>query len=198
MNNLTTYENYPLNESSNNGPMGFVISFTAGNVDVAMGYTVAGIYDTFYEFARAVNKDLGFEDDDDEPMEFKDFEDLMTHLFEAMEIREGDYNFWHGFTIKPGADGYHSESNMNCYRVADMLEKLFVNPRDIMTSKGVMQNSFDLRYLSRSVEKDPQKLFLYDDDKDRYGMYNKIVMLLNWDKKKLDAILKVNRIKDQF
>jgi hypothetical protein len=196
MNNLTPYENYPLNESTENGPMGFVISFTAGNMDVAMGYTVAGIYDTFYEFARAVNGDLGFsDDDDDEPMEFMDFEDLMTHLFEAMEIRDGDYNFWHGFGIKPGADGYHSESNMNCYRVADMLEKLFVNPRDVMTSKGVMQNSFDLRYISRSIERDPDKLLMYEDDQE---MYKKIIRLLNWDKKKLDAILKVNRIKNQF
>ena len=192
---IKTYEQ--LHESKESGPMGFVLSFTAGSRDLAMSYTVAGIYDTFYDFAQAVNEDLGF-GDDDEPMEFKDVEDLMDHIFQAMEIREGDYSFWHGFTIKSGADGYHSESNENCYRVADMLEKLFVNPRDIMTSKGVVQNSFDLRYLSRSVEKDPQKLFLYDDDKDRYGMYNKIVMLLNWDKKKLDAVLKVNRIKNQF
>lgn len=30
MNNLTTYENYHLNESVESGPMGFVISFNAG------------------------------------------------------------------------------------------------------------------------------------------------------------------------
>ena len=194
MNNLTQYESYLLNESAESGPMGFVISFTAGSRDLAMSYTVAGIYDTFYDFAQAVNEDLGFgDDDDDEPMEFKDVDDLMTHVFNAMEIGEADYQFWHGFTIKSGADGYHSESNENCYKVSDMLEKLFVNPKEIMM--GSVNNSFNIKYLARSIEKDPEKLLMYEDDQE---MYKKIIRLLNWDKKKLDAILKVNRIKNQF
>ena len=195
MNNLTQYESYLLNESAESGPMGFVISFTAGSRDLAMSYTLAGIYDTFYDFAQAVNEDLGFGDDDeDEPTELKDVEDLMTGVFNAFEVREGDYGFWHGFSIRPGADGYNSESNENCYEVSDMLEKLFVNPREIMMGKGV-NNSFNLKYLSRSIEKDPEKLLMYEDDQE---MYNSIIRLLNWDKKKLDAVLKVNRIKNQF
>lgn len=173
--------------------MGFVLSFTAGSRDLAMSYTVAGIYDTFYDFAQAVNEDLGF-GDDDEPMEFKDVEDLMDHIFKAMEIREGDYSFWHGFTIKSGADGYHSESNENCYRVSDMLEKLFANPKEIMMGKDV-NNSFNIKYLAKSIEKDPDKLLMYEDDQE---MYDKIIKALRWDKKKLDAVLKVNRIKNQF
>lgn len=193
MNNLTPYESYPINESEDKGPMGFVISFTAGGRELAMSYTVAGIYNTFYEFAQAVNEDLGYVDDDD-LMEFKDVEDLMTHLFEVMEIREGDYSFWHGFNIRSGADGYQSQSNENRYDVSDMLEKLFANPREIMMGKGV-NNSFNIKYLSRSIEKDPEKLLMYEDDKE---MYDKIIRLLNWDKKKLDAILKVNMIKNQF
>lgn len=193
MNNLTQYESYLLNESAENGPMGFVISFTAGSRDLAMSYTLAGIYDTFYDFAQAVNEDLGF-GDEDEPTELKDVEDLMSLVFDAMEVREGDYGFWHGFTIRSGADGYNSESNENCYEVSDMLEKLFVNPREIMMGKGV-NNSFNLKYLSRSIEKDPEKLLMYEDDQE---MYNSIIRLLNWDKKKLDAVLKVNRIKNQF
>jgi hypothetical protein len=36
---------------------------------------------------------------------------------------------------------------------------------------------------------------MYEDDQE---MYKKIVRLLNWDQKKLDAVLKVNRIKNQF
>jgi hypothetical protein len=195
MKNLSKYETYKINESTENGPMGFVISFSAGSRDLAMCYTVAGIYDTFYEFAHAVNQDLGFEEDEEEPMDFKDFDDLMTHVFEAMEIREGDYNFWHGFKVKPGAIGYHSESNMNCYRVQEMLDKLFVNPKDIMLTKGPSQDSYDLRYISRSIERDSDKLLMYEDDEE---MYKKIIRLLNWDKKKLDAILKVNSIKNQF
>jgi len=195
MNNLTQYESYLLNESAESGPMGFVISFTAGSRDLAMSYTVAGIYDTFYDFAQAVNEDLGFGDEDeDEPTEFKDVEELMTHVFNAMEVREGDYGFWHGFTIRSGADGYHSESNENCYVVSDMLEKLFVNPREIMMGKGV-NNSFNIKYLARSIEKDPEKLLMYEDDLE---MYNEIIKSLRWDKKKLDAVLKVNRIKNQF
>ena len=192
MNNLTPYENYPLNESAANGPMGFVISFTAGSRELAMSYTVAGIYDTFYDFAQAANEDLGFGDDDD-PREFKDVEDLMDHLFQVMEIREGDYGFWHGFTIKSGADGYHSESNENCYKVSDMLEKIFANPREIMT--GSVNNSFNIKYLAKSIEKDPDKLLMYEDDQETY---DKIIKALRWDKKKLDAVLKVNRIKNQF
>lgn len=194
MNNLTPYERYPLNESSDNGPMGFVITFTVGGKELAMSYTVAGIYDTFYDFAQAVNEDLGF-GDDDEPTEFKDFGELMDHVFEAMEVREGDYNFWHGFTIKSGASGYHSESNENCYRVADMLEKLFTNPKDIMLTKGPSQDSYDLRYISRSIERDPDKLLMYENDEETY---KKIIRLLNWDKKKLDTITNVNRIKDHL
>lgn len=191
MRNLNKYETYRVDESSQTGPMGFVISFTAGNRDSAMSYTLAGIYDTFYEFAHVVNSDIGFDNEEEEPMEFKDFAALMTHVFEAMEVRDGDYNFWHGFKIKPGAEGYHSESNLNCYRVADMLEKLFVNPKDIMLT----QDSYDLRYISRSIERDPDMLLMYEDDQE---MYMKIIRLLNWDKKKLDAVLKVNRIKNQF
>lgn len=175
-------------------PMGFVMSFTAGSRDLAMSYTVAGIYNTFYEFASAVNSDLGFEDDEDEPMAFKDVDDLMTHVFEAMEVGEGDYQFWHGFKVRSGASGYHSESNLNCYTVVDMLDKLFANPKEIMMGKDV-NNSFNLGYLSRSIENDPDKLLMYEDDPE---MYKKIVKSLNWDKKKLDAILKVNRIKNQF
>jgi hypothetical protein len=194
MNNLTQYESYLLNESAESGPMGFVISFTAGSRDLAMSYTVAGIYDTFYDFAQAVNEDLGFGDDDeDEPTEFKDVEELMTSVFNAMEIGEGDYQFWHGFSIRSGADGYHSESNENCYKVSDMLEKLFVNPKEIMM--GSVNNSFNIKYLARSIEKDPEKLLMYEDDQE---MYDSIIRLLNWDKKKLDAVLKVNRIKNQF
>jgi len=187
---IKTYEQ--LHESKESGPMGFVLSFTAGSRDLAMSYTVAGIYDTFYDFAQAVNEDLGF-GDDDEPMEFKDVEDLMDHIFQAMEIREGDYGFWHGFTIKSGADGYHSESNENCYKVSDMLEKIFVNPKEIMT--GSVNNSFNIKYLAKSIEKDPDKLLMYEDDQE---MYDKIIKALRWDKKKLDAVLKVNRIKNQF
>ena len=188
---IKTYEQ--LHESADNGPMGFVLSFTAGSRDLAMSYTVAGIYDTFYDFAQAVNEDLGF-GDDDEPTEFKDVEDLMDHIFQAMEIREGDYSFWHGFTIKSGADGYHSESNENCYRVSDMLEKLFANPKEIMMGKDV-NNSFNIKYLVKSIEKDPDKLLMYEDDQETY---DKIIKALRWDKKKLDAVLKVNRIKNQF
>ena len=198
MNNLTPYEKYQLNESSDNGPMGFVLSFTAGGRDLAMSYTVAGSYDTFYDFAQAVNEDLGYGyDDDNEQMEFNDVIALMDRLFEAMEVREGDYSFRHGFKIKSGAvEGYHSQSNANCYDVVDMLEKLFVTPRKIM--KSTSKNSYnenDMTYIARSVEKDPDKLSLYDGDDEQY---NKIISLLNWDKKKLDAILKVNRIKNQF
>jgi hypothetical protein len=187
---IKTYEQ--LHEGKESGPMGFVLSFTAGSRDLAMSYTVAGIYDTFYDFAQAVNEDLGF-GDDDKPMEFKDVEDLMDHIFQAMEIREGDYSFWHGFTIKSGADGYHSESNENCYRVSDMLEKLFANPKEIMI--GSVNNSFNIKYLAKSIEKDPDKLLMYEDDQE---MYDKIIKALRWDKKKLDAVLKVNRIKNQF
>jgi hypothetical protein len=175
-------------------PMGFVISFTIGSRELAMSYTLAGIYDTFYDFASEVNSDLGFEEDEEEPREFKDVEDLMDHIFEVMEIREGDYQFWHGFKIRSGASGYHSESNLNCYTVVDMLDKLFVNPKEIIMGKDV-NNSFNLSYLARSIENSPEKLLMYEDDKE---MYDKIVRLLNWDKKKLDAILKVNRIKNQF
>ena len=194
MKNLNKFETYRIDESSQTGPMGFAISFSAGSRDLSMCYTLAGIYDTFYDFAQAVNEDLGF-GDDDEPMEFKDFDDLMTHVFEAMEIREGDYSFWHGFAVKPGANGYHSESNINCYQVQEMLDKLFVNPKEIMLTKGTTQDSYDLRYISRSIERDPEKLLMYEDDEE---MYKKIIRLLNWDKKKLDAILNVNRIKNQF
>ena len=194
MKNLTPYESYPLNESKESGPMGFVISFTMGNRELGMSYTLAGIYDTFYDFASEVNSDLGFGGDEEEPMEFKDVDDLMTHVFDAMDIREGDYQFWHGFKVRSGASGYHSESNLNCYTVVDMLDKLFVNPKEIMMGKDV-NNSFNISYLARSIENSPEKLLMYEDDPD---MYKKIISLLNWDKKKLDAILKVNRIKNQF
>jgi hypothetical protein len=36
---------------------------------------------------------------------------------------------------------------------------------------------------------------MYEDNQE---MYKKIVRLLNWDQKKLDAVLKVQRIKGQF
>ena len=192
MNNLTPYESYLLNESVDiNGPMGFVLSFnsSSSNGDM-MNYTVAGIYDTFYDFAQIVNGDLAFEDD---TIEFKNIEDLMDRVFDPTEGIYGDYEFWHGFRNKPGADGYHSESNLNCYRVQEMLDKLFVNPKNIMM--GESNNRFNHSYLARSVEKDPEKLLMYEDDPE---MYDEIVRLLNWDKRKLDAILKVNRIKNQF
>jgi hypothetical protein len=76
-----------------------------------------------------------------------------------------------------------------------MLEKMFVNPRDIMTSKGVVHGNLDLSYISRSIERDPGKLAMYEDDKE---MYDKILRLLNWDKRKIDALMTVNRIKNQF
>ena len=190
MNNLTPYENYHLNESAESGPMGFVISFNAGDTHVAMSYTLAGVFNTFYDFAQRVNADLGF---GDEKEKFKNVEDLMSHVYEASETREGDYSFWHGFVVKPGAEDYNSESNMNCYQVTDMLEKMFVNPRDIMTSKAV--HEYDLSYITRSIERDPGKLLMYEDDQE---MYAKIVRLLNWDKRKIDALITVNRIKGQF
>lgn len=190
MNNLTPYENYHLNESAESGPMGFVISFNAGDTHVAMSYTLAGVFNTFYDFAQRVNADLGF---GDEKEKFKNVEDLMSHVYEASETRERDYIFWHGFVVKSGAEDYNSESNMNCYQVTDMLEKMFVNPRDIMTSKAVYE--YDLSYISRSIERDPEKLHMYEDDQE---MYAKIVRLLNWDKRKIDALITVNRIKGQF
>ncbi len=193
MRNLTPYAAHSLNESVESGPMGFVISFNAGSKYTAMSYTLAGVFDTFYEFAHAVNNDLGISYES--PADFKDFGDLMDHIFSAMDISDGDYSFWHGFKVKPGASGYHSESNMNCYLVADMLEKLFVNPRAIMTSKDVVQDSSNLIYISRSIERDPGKLAMYEDDKE---MYDKILSLLNWDKRKIDALMTVNRIKNQF
>jgi hypothetical protein len=193
MNNLTPYESYLLNESVDNGPMGFVISLTMGNRELAMSYTVAGIYDTFYDFAHEVSKDFVYDEDGDEPTVYKDFAELIDHIFDATETR-GDHQFWHGFKVKPGASGYHSESNLNCYNVGEMLEKLFVRPKDIMMGKD-SDKRFDLSYLARSVEKDVDKLLIYEDDPD---MYKKIISLLNWDKKKLDAVLRVNRIKNQF
>jgi hypothetical protein len=193
MNNLTPYESYLLNESVDiNGPMGFVLSFNSGSSNGdTMNYTVAGIYDTFYDFAQIVNGDLAFVDD---TIEFKNIEDLMDRAFDSTEGIYGDYEFWHGFKVKPGADGYHSESNLNCYNVEEMLEKLFVRPKDIMMGRD-SDKRFDLSYLARSVEKDPEKLLMYEDDPD---MYKKIISLLNWDKKKIDAVLSVNRIKNQF
>ena len=75
-----------------------------------------------------------------------------------------------------------------------MLEKLFANPKEIMMGKDV-NNSFNIKYLAKSIEKDPDKLLMYEDDQE---MYDKIIKALRWDKKKLDAVLKVNRIKNQF
>lgn len=194
MKNLAPYKSHVLNESSENSQLGFVLSFTAGNRDFLLNYTIAGVYSTFYEFATEANEDFGY-NEDDEPMEFKDIDDLMSHVYDALEAREGDYQFWHGFKVKPGASGYYSESNINCYKVAEMLDKLFVNPKEIMLGKGKIMNSLDLSYLARSIENDPEKLLMYEDDQE---MYKKIVRLLNWDQKKLDAVLKINRIKNQF
>jgi hypothetical protein len=196
MRNLTPYAAHALNESVESGPMGFVISFNAGSRNTSMSYTLAGVFDTFYEFANAVNNDIGISYAS--TTDFKDLGDLMEHVFSAMDIVDSDYSFWHGFKVKPGASGYHSESNMNCYLVADMLEKLFVNPRAIMTSKDPVQNSFDLKYISRSIERDPGKLAMYDDDEDDNEMYHKILRLLNWDKRKIDALITVSKIKNQF
>jgi hypothetical protein len=39
------------------------------------------------------------------------------------------------------------------------------------------------------------KLAMYEGDKE---MYDKILRLLNWDKRKIDALMTVNRIKNQF
>ena len=200
MKNLTPYKSHVLNESSENNQLGFVLSFTAGSRDFLMNYTIAGVYSTFYEFAMEANEDFGYVEDsrfeeDDEPMGFKDIDALMSHVYDALEAGEGDYQFWHGFKVKPGASGYHSESNINCYKVAEMLDKFFVNPGEIMLGKGKIMNSLDLSYLARSIENDPEKLLMYEDDQE---MYKKIVRLLNWDQKKLDAVLKVNRIKNQF
>jgi hypothetical protein len=199
MKNLTPYEDHALNESTANDPMGFVLSVNASGRDVDFHYTIAGVYDTFYEFAQAVNEDIGFGgyDDEGDETEFKDLPDLMDVIMNNMDgVEEFEYDFWHGFKIKPGAKGYDSQSNSNCYRVAQMLEKLFVNPKDIMLAdKGNIQNETDLTYLARSIEKDPEKLLMYEDDNQ---MYDSIIRLLNWDKKKLDAMLKFNQIKNQL
>jgi len=180
MNNLTPYESYLLNESVDNGPMGFVISLTMGNRELAMSYTVAGIYDTFYDFAHEVSKDFVYDEDGDEPTVYKDFAELIDHIFDATETR-GDHQFWHGFKVKPGARGYHSESNLNCYNVGEMLEKLFVRPKDIMMGKD-SDKRFDLSYLARSVEKDVDKLLIYEDDPD---MYKKLLVFLTGTRRSL-------------
>jgi hypothetical protein len=199
MKNLTPYEEHSLNENADSGPMGFVISVNASGRDVDFHYTIAGVYDTFYEFAQAVNEDIGFGgyDEEDDETEFKDLPDLMDVIMNNMDgVEEFEYDFWHGFKIKPGAKGYNSKSNSNCYKVAQMLEKLFVNPKEIMLAdKGTINNENDLTYLARSIEKDPDKLSMYDDDE---TMYTGIIKSLNWDKKKLDALMRVNRIKNQL
>ena len=196
MNNLTPYEKYQLNESSEYGPMGFVLSFTAGSRDMAMSYTIAGIYNTFYDFAQAVNEDMGDGYDSEDGKDFTDVIALMDHVFEMQDVREGDYSFHHGFKIKSGAvEGYHSQSNANCYDVVDMLEKLFVTPRKIMKSTSDnLYNENDITYISRSVERDPDKLSMYEEDKE----YASIIKNTNWDQKRKNSLISFNTIKNHL
>lgn len=186
-----------LNESAKIDQMGFVLSFTAGSRDVAMSYTIAGIYNTFYDFAQAVNEDMGDGYSGEDGKDFTDVIALMDHVFEMQDVREGDYNFRHGFKIKSGAvEGYHSQSNANCYDVVDMLEKLFVTPRKIMKSTSDnLYNENDITYISRSVERDPDKLSLYNDDDEQYVS---IIKNTNWEQKMKNGLIKINSIKNQL
>ena len=193
MKHISHYDHMTLNEGTEFEPLGFVLSLTLGSRDIGMSYTIAGIYDTFYDFAVAVNEDLGTGEFDDFEG-FKDINELVEHLYDAMEIREGIYNFWHGFKVRANAKpGYHTADNDNAYKVVGMLDGLFTNAQEIMMSKTKKNTENDESYIARSVERDPDKLELYDEKE-----YEKIVKMLNWDQKKLDAVLKVNRIKDQL
>jgi hypothetical protein len=157
----------------------------------------AGIYNTFYDFAQAVNEDMGDGYDSEDGEDFTDVIALMDHVFEMQDVREGDYSFHHGFKIKSGAvEGYHSQSNSNCYDVVDMLEKLFVTPRKIMTSNSKnLYNENDMTYIARSVERDPARLSLYDGDDEQYAS---IIKHTNWDQKRKDSLIKINTIKNHL
>jgi hypothetical protein len=198
MKNLTPYKSHALNESSEYTKMGFVLSITMGSRDMAFSYTIAGIYDTFYDFAIAVTQDISgavYDEDDGDETVYKNVIELMDDIVEVNEANEVEWNFWHGFTLKPGADGYHSAENTNAYSVTTMLEKLFTNPKEIMTPSS--KNSYaDNMYLANSIKRDPSKLELYS--KENKEEYEKLVSMIGWDQKKLDAVLKVNRIKNQF
>lgn len=178
--------------ASESGPMGFVFSFEGGNRDEVMSYTVIGVYDTFYDFALALYEDLCFAGDADERDPFMDITEVADEILEVNEFREFDCKFWHGFDVKPGADGYASVSNLNAYEVTEKLDTFFTNSKQIMSREH--DGIGDLSYIANSILRDPEKLLLYDGKEE----YEEIVKLLKWDQKKIDAILKVNRIKNQF
>ena len=180
---------------SGSGPMGFVFSFAGGGREALMSYTVAGVYDDFYEFAIAMQEDLCFsprDEDDEDYVPPLDIYAIADDILEANEFREFEWSFWHGLIPKPGARPYETVSNLNAYEVVEMLDKQFTNSKEIMSGKRHDEN--DLSYLANSISRNPEMLIQYEGEDE----YEKIVKELKWDKKKIDAVLKINRIKNQF
>lgn len=183
---------------SESGPMGFVFSFVGGNRDEVMTYTVAGVYDDFYDFAIAMQEDLCFsprDEDDEDYVPPLDIYAIAEDILEANEFREFEWSFWHGLIPKPGARPYESVKNLNAYKVMEMLDKQFVNSKEIMGGSDKKKHTEnDPSYIANSISRTPEMLSHYEGE----GDYEKIVKALKWDKKKIDAILKINRIKNQF
>lgn len=194
MRNLKPYEQ--LNESiGSKGKMGFAMSITTWDREGCGAMMIMGVADTFYEFAAQIFEDMTGMDASEHGEESPDLlKDVYTFMEEYSRVTEinSEYVFWSGLEPKSNTYVYDSEPLQNPAKVMVKLEKYFTNSRLVM-SKYPHGNEDDLSYIVNSVEKDPDKLELYDNDEQK-----KIMKDSNWDKKKKSALLKYMRIKGQF
>jgi hypothetical protein len=189
MKHIKLYEE-KIPESSKPSPMAFVLSIRMSGRDLLMSSTICGIYDTFYEFAEAVLEDFHphFDDMDEEDRSehIRDIDAVIDAIIEISEPDDIDWDFWHGFTPRPGISGYASSSNINPFEATRMLEKMLVNPEGIMLKRINTNSTENLTYIAKSIEIKPDYLSLYHDDE---KTMMEILKVINWDQKKKNAMM---------
>lgn len=201
MKNLRTYESLTtgINEAVAPKKLGFAISILSWGVSDASHWLVIGVADTFHEFAESFMRDFAGMDPEDLEEEVGYTQDIETLIDTYLSVTDNmdvsgsgfEYVFWSDLEPKSNSDVYDSISLDNPIKASVLLNKYFRNAGVVMSE--FVQGTENDDYIARSIENDPTKLHLYDEE-----MQKKIAKTLNWDKNKLDTIMNVNRIKDHL
>ena len=190
MRHLKAYES--LNESGGQKLIPFLLDLVTYDTEGVWKYYICGAFPTFTDFAHEVA--------DDYALDFQSFGKVPKTIFELIDSIDNNlqrggvqWSFWSdGLVLAEQKEIYRIISNDNPYRVAKGLNLVFRNAESIMNEFGT-GNPDSLGYLAQSVENNPESLGDYSPN-----MQDKILKLTSWDQKKIDALVRLNRISGQF
>lgn len=170
--------------------LGFVLYLVGKESDIQapVGF-IAGVADTFQDFAISVLTHLKYTDLDKD--EFKYWTDLINYMEDPHDNPFTWCEFWGGLETKVKTDSLVVLNGTDFFGIHKTLTDFFVDSKTYL-EKTESSVDIPLSYIAKSIENDPSLIRLYIKEK----KLDEILDLVRMDPKLKKSLVKFHNIKD--